>query len=281
MSFFKKLLEILNQNDRGVRFNGERFFQFNQEGQFALYEPSSSRAMEYDTIEFTPMSELPQTETPFTDLNERSDFLKQFIFAIRVEQPDFEESNPSYLALLDFSTDYQRSTITDGGFSYTLKTFEPVRESTPQTMGNHAGWWVLVSLSINVTRLKEGSVGTSATIEVSTDEGATYHVLDATNITLPMSVDFEGARRVNTAGNNIHFINGKTSEITLDVNHRETTIDNDIEDAMLSGDYNRTFMVRFTRPGHSFTRKVSIKQGTPEYENGVPLTYSITFIERA
>ena len=281
MTFFREILELLNENTHGAKFDGERFFQYNQNGEFAVYEKSTAKAMEYQKIDFTPMSELAQTETPFVDLNKRSDFLKQFIFAIRVEQQDFEDTNPSYLALRDFAVEYQGETITINGDEYTLKTFEPVREGQPLKMGNYADWFVLVSLSMNVTKLPEGHTGSHVTLEVSED-GTNYHQIDATNITIPTSTDIEGSRSLTTMARNKYHANGKTIEIHADVNHRYRDIDKVIVSALKSKDYTKEFWVRFIDPNDTTEiYECMIKDGTPEYENGIPISYVVTFVERA
>ncbi len=156
---FNYMLDRLNQNTKGVVFDGNYMFRFFQQPSqktqdFHIIQKDGEK-YDYQTQRIVPVVEMPSAEITFMERNMRTDFELEYYIAIRVENTDgtenikFDSECDEYQALLEtvsWLKENRNDSLGDGLLLF--KTQEPQKVNV---FKYNAHYYQVVALSINAT----------------------------------------------------------------------------------------------------------------------------------
>lgn len=163
---FDALLDVFNDNDRGVIFSGNYMFRFWQQNskihEFEIVQRAGN-SLDFETQRVIPFVELPGVEIPYVEDNDRSDYEKEFYVAFKIKDElneynqrviEWDYKDESYQALLHGLEKLKQNPIdTIEGQKIAFKVKEPQRVDVFEYDGSY---YQLLSLSMTLTRIGVG-----------------------------------------------------------------------------------------------------------------------------
>lgn len=285
VNFYEYVLNELNQNEQGVRFEGNIFFYYHaHNNDFVLYNINEEE-LRIDKLEYVPFVENTSDEITFVNDNKRADFFKVFVIPIKVEDNvTFNLQSKPYNALLDFTRDKNGATFDYEGSRYALKVSEPKPEGVP-ILKRGAGWYRLFSMSIAFTRIESGMFGNELSLSLATDIDSVTETstLDFTNFSPASATDTQTERNLTTFTNNYNLPIARQTEFELSINYLDDTVHENILDFAFGADgadIDNEYVLTMTLPHVTYTKTVLLTQATATFEKGIVVSLLIRLVEK-
>lgn len=286
---FNIVLDKLNANTKGVKFDGNFIFKFWQQPSKDVLDfhiIKESETLEYEAHEIVPFVDVSYIEIPFNEKNRRSDAELEYYVAIKVEykndsngQPviEFDTEDDRYQAMLE-TIDNMRNelTYTGEGMKVSFKVKEPQKVNVFK-FNKH--YYQLFALSFNAVKIDVGRFGNEMQLSMG-DVGGTLAELDTLETTVIMGKTERDNHNTTALDRTIVILN-RTFEIQTTINYRGTPIDNKIlQEVMISGSAensnNNNYDVEMKQlTDFNIKRPMTITGGTMRFKNNAVET--ITF----
>ncbi len=269
---FNVLLTRLNQNSLGKKFAGNVIFKFYPNtSNFDLYTVNEN-TLTIDTEEYVPVVETVSEQIAFVDKNKRNDWMKSYLFAVRVDENEheFDVNNEFYLAMTEVCGDLNGSVILTNGTRYAFKVNMP----KPQGRFVHdKSWYVIFEVTINLSGVEQGSFGNDYTVWIAEyvepdDIYEDDNIVDFTPLVYKMGKALKTVHKKNEADTK-GSVSSRTIHIDATLNYRGSDIEELLRSDMLGleSDNQIIYRIRIKEGDLDFHKPFILTAGGLELKN--------------
>lgn len=287
---FDFVLGKLNENDKGVTFDGTFTFRFWQQPTAKIQDfhiaTENPDILEDDAKPVVPFVDVSNVEIPFNEKNKRQDFEVEYYISIKTDVTfdkkgypiiQFDYTNDRYQALMQAYEDLKTNlTYTDASMRVGFKAREPQKVNVFKYNGHY---YQIFALTLNISKIEKGRFGNEMELSIAR-VGQTLQALDTTETRVTMGKT-ERERTLTTQKNrNISIIN-RVWECQTTINYLGEDIDKEILNEVMMANLSASnsqivYELRMIQVGDfDVTYNVIITGGSITYTNNVPET--ITF----
>ena len=288
-AIYDLILEQMNQNTKGVIFDGNwtlRFFQ-NDHNKFEIIEKGD--ALTYDLKEVVPFVDVSTIEIPYNEKNKRSDYELEYYVSMRIpKQYDtnndikiaFDYTCKEYQALMEVYEHFKEElTFThERENQQDIKGSFKVREPQKVNIFKYGGdYYVVFAFVVTVSTIKFGMFGNETKVYMSENTTNDNDLLDTLEFS---SIVGKGEQNISGYDEQHSYFNIEktTWEFNATINYEEKDIVKELyKEAMAdTAENNVKYHIRIKREGFfDIERIVRVTSANVAHISNVPVT--ITF----
>ena len=216
-----------------VKFKSNYVFDFrqNQTGlQFTVFNISGTQ-LDFTELEFVPVSEVVNQNTPYVENNKRDGYVKTFAFPIRIKDGlTFKEDDSHYQALITLRDELNGSVDTVNGQKTSFKVTYPRYD---KRFLNGGEWYGIFVLDFYLTTVQEGYFCNESTISIRKDGETTYHELDFIEFSQPTGADTITVGDVSDNNRTKDIVSRYSTSFTLSFNYFGGTLEDELYQAQM------------------------------------------------
>jgi len=273
------IVDKLNAEE-GVQFRSNYVLDFVQTttgAQFTLFNVNRHE-IEMDTIEFVPVSEVVNQNTPFVEKNKRDGWIKTFAFPLKIKNGfQFDEDDLDYQALISLREGMNGSVDTISGKKVSFKVTYPRYDQKALSGGD---WYAVMVMDFYMTTISQGFFCNEFSVNIKRTADATYHELDFIEFSLPTGADSITVSDVRTNNNSVTRQARYTTQFSLSFNYFGGALENELyEYQMGKGNPRTEYDLRLIHESGTYDYTVSVTAGTPLWKLGTVDRISIDLKE--
>lgn len=288
---FDFVLDILNQNDKGVIFDGNFTWKFWQQPSNKIQDfhiLKEGETLEFDAQTVVPFVDISTVEIPFNERNKRQDMELEYYVAIRIERgidskgvlvQEFDSTDHRYQALMQGYTNFKDNlTFQDANMRVGFKVREPQKVNV---FKYNKHFYQLFALTLNISKIEKGRFGNEMKLYMRKKGAVDWELLDTIESRTVMGKTEQPREKTNDLDQKISIVN-RTWETTMTINYLEETVDKQLLEEIevvneAINNNQQVFELRKVQVGtFDYTRDVVIVAGSVTYTNNVPETLTFT-----
>lgn len=164
VNVFNILLSKLNENQYSVKFGGNVIFRFYTNTDTFDMVTVNEDTLTLDTEEYVPVFEQLSEQVAFVDKNKRHDWLKSYLFALRVEKREFDANNKFYKAMIETVEAMNGATVSSDNIKYAFKVNYPKKVNYFQ---HGKAWYIVFEMVVNLSSVEHGTFGNDYTVWIA------------------------------------------------------------------------------------------------------------------
>lgn len=263
-----------------AEFRGNYVFDFRQDInglQFTVLDVKQDK-IEMDNIEFTPVSEVVNSPTPYVEKNNRTGFVKTIAFPMRIKNGYmFDEDDDTYQALVSLYQELNGSYDTINGMKVSFKVTPPRYD---QKALNGGEWYAVMIIDFFMTVIEFGFFCNEYGVYIKRDTDEEYYQLDYLEFTTPTGADEEITQNVLSNDNAKSKQTRYATQLNLSFNYHGGELERELYAFQMGkGNAKAKYNLRAIHESGTYDYTISVSNGTPLWKIGTVDRVSIVLKE--